>query len=104
VPRDGLQREHRARNVDIEHPGIVLAGDLDNGGGREYGGVVDQNVDMPESVDRCGDRFVDAVLPGHVHFDGDRRVTEISGGGTGTRDVDIRNGDPRAFVDIGLGK
>ena len=74
------------------------------GGGAEDGRVVDEDVDLPEGANGRRHGRVDALLPRHVHLDGDGGIADLGDGGAGAVHVDIADGHPRAFAHIGLGK
>ncbi len=58
----------------------------------------------PSALDRLGHGGVDAVLPGHVHLDGDRGFADLGRRGAGAVDVYVADRNPRAFAHVGLGE
>ena len=102
MSRHRLHGEQRSGNVDLEQLLIVVAGDFGNRRRGEDRRVVDQDINAAERIDGRGHRRVDAVLICHVHLDRDGGVTDIRGGLAGAGDIDIGDGDPRAFAGIDL--
>jgi len=73
--------EQAAHLVDIDHPHVVLEGDLRDRRHVNDAGVVQQYVDPTKTVQRLRDEARPAVLLAHVVVEVDRDVSQRRGDG-----------------------
>ncbi len=104
LPGSGLQGEQGPGHVDGEQPVIAFPRDLDDGGQVEQGGIVDQDVELAGGSDHLGDSRVDGHLVGNVHGQGVGALAQFLGRFTGSFDIDVGDGHPCAFPQVGLGE
>ena len=64
-----LDAERRAEEVDVEHLADLVGLDLGEQAGDLDAGVVDQDVEAAEVLDRLADGLLPAVVAGHVEGD-----------------------------------
>jgi hypothetical protein len=88
----------------VKSPLIVFTRDIGDRRGGEDSGIVDQDIDLAEYVERSFDRLVDTRLVTYIHTHRNGGLADAPGGIAGTLNVDIGYRDPRAFSHIGLGE
>ena len=101
---DGAHHPERHDGVDVEHRLELLVGHLVRDAVPRVAGVVDEDVDLAEGVDRLLDDLVAGAGLGQVAGDGDRLALDLAGRLLGDVAVDVVDRHLRAFGGEQLGR